>query len=145
MPLPGSVSRGRLAAMGIELWRRRPSPDETGRGRIRLASGSGDWLLVMSGNVPDHCSALLADVTAAIGRERCRFGHWAGSPDAGVGPEEWDTRGIRNVLVFGSSELPEGEQPAGGRVIQADDPAVLHQHPESRQALWQKLRSRLED
>lgn len=142
MPLPASGSRRRLEAMGIDLWQRRPSADEAGRGRIRLASGSGDWLLVTPGAVPEHCAALLADLTAAIGRERCRFGQWAGSPDAGVGPDEWSARGIRTVLVLGPGELAEGET-ADAVVLHADDLQTLHDRPEARAALWRKLRSRL--
>ena len=104
-------SARRLKAMGIDLWQRRPVRMPQANAvplRIRLAPGSGDWLLICQGGVPEDYRTLLDDILAAIGAARCRFGEWADSSEAGVAADEWQARGIEHVLVFADSGPDSG-------------------------------------
>lgn len=113
MPMPDATARHRLALLGIDVWIRRdreiapaqtgapPGSAAAGEVRIRMASGSGDWLLVQRDPWSGVHENLVADITAAIGTDRCRFGQWAVSESAGVALENLDERGIGHVLAFG--------------------------------------------
>lgn len=148
MPIRNETSRARFDAMGIELWelrgRRsaerapRSAVDPGGRLRIRLSSGDGDWLLVLEGTVPAACQRLVADITAAVGFERCRFGQWAYSPEAGVGPDEWSQRGIKRVLAFGEPRIDDD------RVIAAPGLDQLAGSADARRTLWSRMKAALE-
>ena len=144
-----STSARRLKAMGIDLWQSRPvrmphavSPAP----RIRLAAGSGDWLLVCPEGVPETYRRLVDDIVASIGVARCRFGEWADSADAGVAVDEWQSRGIEHVLAFAEDDA--GRRPGRARL---DDPRVidvaalaeLAQSGAARKALWHQLADRL--
>ena len=142
-------SRERLIAMGIDLWQRRGARmphASAAQPRIRLASGSGDWLLVIQGGVPESHRVLMDDVMASIGAARCRFGEWSDSPSAGVAADEWQAHGIEHVLVFAEAE--QGRRPGRARL---DDPrlvtaptlAALAESGDARKQLWQQLSMRL--
>ena len=142
-------SHRRLRAMGIEVWQARPvrMPQAAGHEpRIRLAAGSGDWLLVCPGGVPEDQRVLMDDIMASIGSARCRFGEWADSAEAGVAVDEWSERGIEHVLIF--AEPDTGRRPTRNRL---DDPRVIEtvalaelaHSGEARKALWQQLAPRL--
>lgn len=148
MALPDPAGRARLAAMGIELWQRRPVPaasialaaeDAIDEPRIRLASGDGDWLLVQRRPWDGRHPALLADIRAAIGPARCRFGQWADSRDAGLGFSELGQRGVARVLAFG----PVPGELVAGSLILAPPIDELAGQAEARRTLWQTLRPHL--
>lgn len=145
-------SNRRLHVMGVDVWQRRPvRMPQAGIGppRIRLAPGSGDWLLICEGGVPEDYRALLDDILAAIGASRCRFGEWADSSEAGVAVDEWQARGIENVLVFaGANDANLNRRPVRPRL---DDPRLIEtaalselaQSGSARKQLWQQLTARL--
>jgi len=152
MPITDPRSHQRLAAMGIDVWvQRRPAIEamggqaalselSAGQGlRIRMASGSGDWLLVQREPWSGRHEQLLADITAVIGADRCRFGQWAISDSAGVPVEELDSRGIRHVLAFG--EPPRAV--ATSRVCLVPPLEDIAAGAEARRRLWQALAPRL--
>lgn len=153
MPIPEPTSLKRLADMDVEVWRKRDRgsvdlnrddvPEErSGAGtaaRVRLASGSGDWLLVMPVSVPGRYRRLVSDITATIGPERCRFGQWADSPVAGIGLDELAGRGVRNVLAFGP--VPEGADDC----IRAPALEQLAADGRARRELWRALALNLEE
>lgn len=129
----------RLQAMGIQVWQRQFVPSQTAQPagpRIRLASGDGDWLLVQRGPWGRDYPALVADITAAIGAARCRFGQWAGSEDAGVGLHELTTVGVQHVLAFGVSPLGSGQHRG---LIVAADLAELACSADAKRELWHAL------
>lgn len=114
MPMTDPASRRRLAVMGIDVWVRRTQPPEPPAHpvaedaspsdpalRIRVSSGAGDWVLVQREPWSGRHEQLLADITALIGTDRCRYGQWAVSDSAGVPVAELDSRGIGHVLAFG--------------------------------------------
>ena len=143
----GSQSRRRLHAMGIELWRPRAVrlPQAAGHEpRFRLAAGSGDWLLVCPGGVPEPQRVLMDDIMASIGPARCRFGEWADSIDAGVSADEWQARGIEHALIFAEAERRPGRgRIDDARVIEAPALSELAVSGRARKALWQQLLPRL--
>ena len=148
MPMPDTRSRQRLAAMGIEVWVRREQfaepavaeltsatkPADTGL-RIRMASGSGDWLLVQREPWAGTHEKLLADITATVGADRCRFGQWAVSDSAGVPVDELASRGIRFVLAFGVPPREVGQ----AAVHQAPALDDLATSAKARRRLWHLL------
>jgi len=152
MPITDPRSRQRLAAMGIDVWlQRRPAvetvagqaapselPGEQGL-RIRMASGGGDWLLVQREPWSGRHEQLLADITAVIGADRCRFGQWAISDSAGVPVEELDSRGIRHVLAFG--DAPRAV--TSNQVCLVPPLEDIAAGAEARRRLWQALAPRL--
>ena len=144
MPLPDQHSRSRLSAMGITCWVRRDQglgdgAAEHHQPRIRLASGDGDWLLVQPRPWDGRHRELLADITAVIGPEQCRYGQWAGGSDAGLAWSELGERGVEYVMAFGP--LPAGLDDAGLiAVASLDDLATS---ASARRALWQALRRHL--
>ena len=150
------ISARRLKAMGIDLWQRRPVRMPQANAvppRIRLAPGSGDWLLICQGGVPEDYRTLLDDILAAIGAARCRFGEWADSSEAGVAADEWQARGIEHVLVFADSDPDSDDANADRRPARArlDDPRLIEtaalaeiaRSGSARKQLWQQLMSRL--
>lgn len=152
MPIPEPASLKRLEIIGIEVWQRRARraddagvADTAGRTgepaaspRVRLASGSGDWLLVTPSAISARYQRLVADLAAAIGPERCRFGQWAGSPVAGTGLDELETRGIHHVLAFGPLPVSAGD------CIEAPELEVLASDGTARRELWLRLASFLD-
>ncbi len=152
MPVTDPRSRQRLAAMGIDVWvRRQPAAetvirpaataeaaDEQGL-RIRMASGGGDWLLVQREPWSGQHEQLLADITAVIGAERCRFGQWAISDSAGVPVSELESRGIAHVLAFGEPPRAVSAAP----VCQVSSLEEIATSAEARRGLWQALAPRM--
>lgn len=145
-----TVSLRRLEHMGIEVWSRRrdqarPAPEATADGvdsgpgataaRIRLSSGSGDWLLVQRAPWRGAHETLIADITATIGVERVRFGQWAAGSAAGECLAELPTRGIRRVLSLG----PAPPDAPAEQVIVAPTLDALASEASARRALWQAL------
>lgn len=150
MPMPDGASRQRLALLGIDVWLRRdredratlpvqgevpPEQASAGDVRIRMASGSGDWLLVQRQPWSGEHEKLLADITAVIGAERCRFGQWAVSESAGIAPEKLPERGIRQVLAFGQPPRSIGS----GIVHRAPGLDEIAADAEARRRLWRIL------
>ena len=147
MPMPDQRSRQRLADMGIAVWVRRDHPqavsdENTGLAaaadsslRIRMASGSGDWLLVQREPWSGSHEKLLADIMATVGTGQCRFGQWAVSDSAGVPVSELETRGIRHVIAFGAPPREAG----GAPVQQAPALDELARSARARRRLWQLL------
>jgi len=146
-----STSLARLTLIGVDVWRRRsPGPaapvelsgglsseplDEAFEPRIRLLSGAGDWVLVQEQPWRGEHTQLLADIQAAIGTGRCRFGQWTEPGAAGSGPSELAARGIRGVLSFGPP--PE---PLDWPILVIGPPlAALAGQAEARRELWQRL------
>ncbi len=143
MPIPDPASLDRLETMGIAIWRLRGREVGAGEGsdlRIRLASGHGDWLLVTPDPGDGRHHRLIADITATIGIDRCRFGHWSDSAEAGVSLAELVQRGIEHVLVLGSSPTPIGDP----RVAQAPALDELAESGVARRRLWAVLKPYLE-
>lgn len=153
MAIPDGASRQRLAALGIDVWIRRdrvvktarptePAITETvqpgaavDRLRVRMASGSGEWLLVQRDPWSGSHEQLLADITATIGAARCRFGQWAVSESAGIGLEDLGERGVGHVLAFGQPPRPVSD--AFVHLVPAlDDLAADSQ---ARRRLWKVL------
>lgn len=145
-------SARRLSSIGIALWQRRPvrMPQASiGPPRIRLAPGSGDWLVICEGGVPEDYRSLLDDILAAIGASRCRFGEWADSSEAGVAVDEWQARGIEHVLVFADGNEANSNRRSARtrlddpRLIESATLAELARSGSARKQLWQQLISRL--
>lgn len=147
------ASRARLAAIGIDVWRARaptpagltePATADASPGvssaRIRLSSGSGDWLFVQKTPWRGAHESLLADMTASIGPERVRFGQWAIGSAAGESLDELASRGIQRVLSLGP--IPDGI--GDGRVIVVPSLDELASDGSARKALWQALAPHLE-
>lgn len=124
-----------LKVMGIDHWVSRHGLDNEAGVRVRLSSGRGRWLLVQRQPWRGQFDALLADITAVLGVEECRFGQWAKSQDAGVALHELSTKGIKSVLSFG----PLPSQAVPGEVIELPSLQAVHSEPEAKQALWAKL------
>ncbi len=144
MPLPDQRSRSRLSAMGITCWVSRDQvvADDTAhthQPRIRLASGDGGWLLVQPRPWDGRHRELLADITALIGPEHCRYGQWAGGSEAGLAWSELGERGVERVIAFGP--LPAPLDDAG--LIAAASLDDLATSASARRALWQNLRPHL--
>lgn len=146
MPLPDRSSRARLAAMGIQTWARRGQAgpaalsDESVRGpRIRLASGDGSWLLVQRHPWDGSQATLVADITALLGADECRFGQWSSGTTAGLALSELSGRGIIHVIAFGP--LP-AEVDAPG-LIRAPAIDELATSADARRRLWTALRPAL--
>lgn len=128
MAIPEGATRQRLAALGIDVWVRRDrvvkpirptepaisDPVQPGaaadRLRVRMASGSGEWLLVQPDPWSGKHEQLLADITATIGADRCRFGQWAVSESAGISLGDLGERGVGHVLAFGQPPRPVCEE-----------------------------------
>ncbi len=146
-----AASRERLAALGIDVWVRRsrrtenqPVGDQASpqagaaSARVRMASGSGDWLLVQDAPWDGRHDVLLGDIQATIGSARCRFGQWARSDSAGVPVDELNSRGVRHVLAFGTAPLETG-------VHSVPDLSRLATSAQARRRLWQILAKALKD
>lgn len=151
----------RLSDMGIEVWQLRrtqaaadsvavpasraeaagPAAADMAPPRLRMASGSGDWLLVQDQPWAGHHDQLLNDIQATLGSQRCRFAQWADSDSAGVAIDELGQRGIRHLLVFG--KLPAGRPQAHVHIAPSLD--ELATHAEARRALWQLLAPLLDE
>ncbi len=144
------ASRQRLAAMGISVWQRRARPAlapaltaapdapaalPTAGPRVRLSSGTGEWLLVQRQPWRGQHEALLADIRATIGIERCCFGQWAGDTTAGEDFEALADRGIRHILAFGPT--PAGLAWPGLLAAPALD--ELASDGAARRALWRLI------
>jgi hypothetical protein len=139
----------KLGAIGITVWRRRPSgpvsdaapspaPNSAAPARIRLEAGGGPWLLVVEEQSRAQFEALLTDVRVLLGADRCRFGTWSDSAESGVAFDEWAAHGIEAAVVFDRREdMPAGFVPAGplDRLAGSQD---------ARRALWRSLRPLLE-
>lgn len=146
--MPDLDSRRRLAAMGIDVWvsrgRSRRMADATADAgsasadrslRIRMASGSGEWLLVQREPWAGQHEKLLADIMAVMGADQCRFGQWAVSDSAGVPINELESRGIRHLIAFGEAPREAG----AGPVIRAPALDELAGSAKARRHLWQLL------
>lgn len=146
MPLPDRMSRGRLAAMGIEVWARRypagqavAADEAPAEPRVRLASGDGAWLLVQRRPWDGSRAALVADITTLLGTDRCRFGQWSGGSAAGLAVSELSARGIVHIIAFGPLPGPVDEP----RLIQAPAVDELAVSAEARRRFWTALRPAL--
>lgn len=148
MPTPDANSRERLAAMGIDVWLRRDRHDDVAVAdsapvaasadnslRIRMASGSGEWLLVQREPWSGQHEKLLADIMAVLGPDRCRFGQWAVSDSAGVPVAELQSRGIAHVIAFGQPPREAGAGPV--HLAPALDEVATSAR--ARRRLWQLL------
>lgn len=150
MSIPDAASRQRLAAMGIDVWMARGQEPVVaapaavaGQGahdvddelRIRMASGTGRWLLVQHEPWSGAHEQLLADIMATLGSQDCRFGQWAVSDSAGVTLDDLGERGIEHVLAFGPAPRPV----SGSRVHQAPALDELARDGNARRQLWQIL------
>lgn len=132
--------------MGIEIWARR-APAEQAVGadelaeepRVRLASGDGCWLLVQRRPWDGSQTALVADITALLGADQCRFGQWSSGGSAGLAVSELAARGIGNVLAFGP--LPDKVDAPG--LIQAPALDEIAVSAQARRRLWMALRPAL--
>lgn len=129
----------RLKAIGIDVWVSRQAAVVGEDARVRLASGHGPWLLVQRQPWRGQFEALLADITATLGVDQCRFGQWANSQEAGVAVSELAGRGVRHLISFGTPPKPD----ASGMVIEVPTMQEIHDHPEARQVLWQSLRDKV--
>ncbi|MFW5815701.1 MAG: hypothetical protein ACOCVP_02480 [Wenzhouxiangella sp.] len=146
MPLPDPASQARLAAMGIETWARRvPAERAVGvdavakEARVRLASGDGSWLLVQRRAWDGSQSTLVADITALLGADQCRFGQWSSGGSAGLAVSELAARGIVNVLAFG----PLPDKVDAPDLIQAPALDEIAVSAHARRRLWMALRPAL--
>ena len=148
MPMADMHSRRRLADMGIDVWLLRgrsadttdvdaqsASVDADSNLRIRMASGSGEWLLVQREPWSGQHDKLLADIMAVMGVDQCRFGQWAVSDSAGVPISELDSRGIRHVIAFGVPPRESGTGP----VHLAPALEEVATSAKARRRLWQVL------
>lgn len=138
----------RLAAMGIDRWERRPSAvppevvaEDIDEARIRLLSGHGEWVLVQKKPWRGEHEALLSDIQALLGADRCRFGQWAEAGQAGVGPAEMQARGVARVLSFG----PPIEPLDWSNLIEVPALDALASDAEARRELWRRLAPALSD
>jgi len=136
------ASRKRLALIGVDRWERRPDlpsaedlASDAEALRIRLLSGGGDWVLVQRRAWRGDHGALMADIQATLGPERCRFGQWAEAGSAGVGPAELQARGVKRILSFG----PPPELIDWPMLLQGPTIEDLAEKPEARRALWRGL------
>ncbi len=102
---------------------------------IRLASGAGDWLLVQQAPWRGDHAALMDDIRACLGTERCRFGQWARDSAAGEGPAELNQRGVRHILSFGPPPSPA----SWPGLIVAPALDELAGSAQARQDLWRLL------
>lgn len=146
MPLPDPRSRARLAEIGVDVWvRRHPQAsldgqvDQVHEARVRLSAGDGAWLLVQRRPWDGQHAGLLADIQALLRPDRCRFGQWADSREAGLAISELAGRGIRQVLAFGPP--PTGAERT--QIILVPPLDELASSSKARRALWQALRPRL--
>jgi hypothetical protein len=147
MPIPDPQSRQRLATMGIDLWLRRDRPADPVVAeaalagapdrnlRIRMASGSGEWLLVQREPWSGAHEKLLADIKAVMGADHCRFGQWAVSDSAGVPVDELESCGVRHVIAFG---VPPRAVDAG-TVTLAPALEEIASSADAKRRLWQLL------
>jgi len=142
---PASLHRLRL--IGVETWQRRHRPHgvecrngPTALLRVRLLSGSGDWLLVRTSPWRGEQQQLLDDLRAAIGPERCRFGQWARDSEAGESMDELTERGVRQLLSFGPPPAPLNHF----SVIESPTLDELAGSAAARRGLWEKLSRVLE-
>lgn len=126
----------RLEALGIDVWLPRHGSDGDQPLRIRLASGKGRWALVQRQPWRGEFQALLADITATLGADQCRFGQWTKSADAGIGVSELSQHGIQRVLSFGPPPIELDE----AHVIEMPTMQALHDDPEARKTFWQTLK-----
>lgn len=139
-PLMSAASHQRLTAMGIAVWVAQAERNAEAEPRIRLASGDGDWVLVQAQAWGREHPALIADITATIGPERCRFGQWASGEGAGVGLSELSERGIQHVLAFGVNPLgPRTDD----RVVAVQALSDLAVSADARRELWLALKDKL--
>jgi len=136
------ATRRRLAVIGVDRWELRaglPSAEDLASDaeslRIRLLSGSGDWVLVQRQAWRGDHGTLLSDIQATLGPERCRFGQWAEAESAGVGPAELQARGVKHILSFGAPpELIDWPM-----LVQGPSIEDLVNRPDARSALWNQL------
>ncbi|MGY6630127.1 MAG: hypothetical protein ACXIUL_03875 [Wenzhouxiangella sp.] len=154
-------SHRRLEWLGISRWQRRSASEpaatrpelsappsrpepvaETGADltaeqalSIRLASGSGDWLLVQQAPWRGDHAALMDDIRACLGTHRCRFGQWAQDSAAGEGQADLAQRGVRQILSFG----PPPRSANWPMLIIAPSLDELAGSGDARRALWQLI------
>lgn len=130
----------RLKVMGIDVWRPREAAPPAASGlRVRLAAGDGDWLILTDCPLDGQYRALMADITATLGRERCRFGQWTDNPEAGMDLDELAAAGIRHVLALGGwPEAADAAELSG--VVAAPPLPAVHGDADARRSLWRALR-----
>lgn len=119
--------------MGIGVWRLRAREPQPESPRLRLEAGHGDVVVVADEDERSRYRPFLADLVAVIGAERCRYGRWADSPDAGVALDECAAHGIDHIVAFGSPH------PRGLGLINADPLAELIRSGDARRTLWQRI------
>lgn len=133
--------------MGIELWLQREARPSAASAaaehaaaepRVRMAAGSGAWLLVQRRPWDGRHAELLADLQALLGAAQCRFGQWADSREAGLALSELSERGVRQVLAFGPLARPVSE--AGIGLLELPPLDELATSGAARRSLWQALR-----
>jgi len=145
MPLPDPASHARLDAIGVEIWaRRRAQEDAKSKAsgdepRVRLSSGEGSWLLVQRRPWDGSHAGLVADITALLGVDQCRFGQWSSGGAAGLAISELAARGVSRVIAFGP--VPDGVDAKS--VFPADSLDELSASAQARRSLWQVLRPAL--
>lgn len=125
----------RLRTMGIEHWVPRGGVEDIGELRVRLSSGRGRWLLVQRQPWRGQFASLLADITATLGVEECRFGQWGNTEEAGVAVSELESQAISHVLSFGPP--PKGE--THPIIIEVPTMQALSEDPNARASLWQAI------
>jgi DNA polymerase III psi subunit len=137
-----AASLQRLKVLGIDIWQARPDRAQSRTGaeadqqpRIRLSSGDGDWLLVQRQPWRGSHEQLIADIMAAIGPARCRFGQWATDSASGENLSELEARGVDHILAFG----PAPGQVEWGNLVKAASLDELATDGRARKALWQAL------
>ncbi len=152
MSVRDPASLQRLIDMGIEVWHlrqhgseaRSPRAESSGVGsrqpRIRLSSGDGDWLLVRREPWRGSHEALLADLMATIGPERCRFGQWSKDSASGESLEELVERGVNHILCFGRLD----QAPSWPQLLVAPSLDELSRDPEARRELWSLMLPRIQ-
>lgn len=143
MAVPDAASYSRLAAMGIEVWRRRvragqaaAENEPAAEPRVRLASGDGSWLLVQKRPWDGSQATLMADITALLGADQCRFGQWSTGGTAGLAVSELSARGIVHIVAFGPAP---GVMDAPG-LIQAPSLDEIAGSASARRRFWTTLR-----
>jgi DNA polymerase III psi subunit len=125
----------RLKAIGIERWVSRQMPEVDAQPRVRLSAGRGSWLLVQRHPWRGQFGTLLADITASLGVENCRFGQWANTEEAGVSITEMGAQGVSYVLSFG----PPPRGATHERLIEVATMQALNEDPHAKSELWQAL------
>jgi hypothetical protein len=137
-----AASLQRLKVLGIDVWQARPDRAACGpeaeadqQPRIRLSSGDGDWLLVQRQPWRGSHEQLIADIMAAIGPARCRFGQWATDSASGENLSELEARGVGHILAFG----PVPAKVDWGKLIKAATLDELAADGRARKVLWQAL------